>query len=285
MKKQAVQGILLDGLFICVGTIIYAVGINMFVQPNHLTPGGLTGLAVQMNFLFNWPTGILVLLMNIPLFVLGFVKLGDKFVFSSVFATILSSVAIDVLKLVLPVYEGDLLLVAIFGGALTGLGISLLYLRGSSMGGSNIISTIINKHFPHMPIGKISLLLNAVVIISSIFVYGNVESALCSAVGAFVSSKVVDSILVGADSGNILLTVTDKPYVLAAEIHRVAGRGATVLPAHGTAAGAEKYMLMCVAKRYEFSKIKRAIKSIDPKAFVVISDARQVLGNGFKDLS
>lgn len=285
MKKQAIQKILLDGLFVCVGTIIHAIGIDMLIQPNKLTPGGITGLAVQFNYLFDLPTGVLVLIMNIPLFILGYVKLGGKFVLSSAIATVVSSVAIDLLKLILPVYEGDLLLVALFGGAITGLGISLLYLRGSSLGGSDIVCSVINKRFSHLPIGKISLGLNAIVIISAMFVYGNVDSALYSAIAAFVSSKVVDAILLGADSGSLLLTVTDKPYEMAKKIHDDAGRGATVLDATGTAKGEAKHLLMCAARRYEFSKIIRAIKSVDPNAFVVIADARDVQGNGFKELA
>ena len=284
MKKQAIQGILLDGLFICVGTIIYAVGIDMLIQPNKLTPGGLTGLAVQFNYLFDVPTGALILLMNIPLFVLGFIKLGGRFVLSSAFATVFSSIAIDLLKPILPVYNGDLLLVALFGGAITGLGISILYLRGSSLGGNDIISTVINKHFSHLPIGKISLLLNAIVIVSAMFVYGNVESGLYSAIAAFISSQVVDAVLLGADSGKMLLTITEQPYELAEDIHLTTGRGATVLSVIGTHERQEKYLLLCVAKRHEFSKIQRILKRRDPNAFVIVSDAAQIKGNGFKAL-
>lgn len=285
MKKQAIQKMFLDGLFICVGTIIHAIGIDMMIQPNQLTPGGITGLAVQLNHLFDLPTGVLVLIMNIPLFILGYVKLGGKFVISSAVATVISSVCIDVFKLFLPIYKGDLLLVSLFGGAITGLGISLLYLRASSLGGSDIVCSVINKRFPHLPIGKISLFLNVIVITSAMFVYGNIDSALYSAIAAFVSSKVVDAVLMGADSGSLLLTVTDNPYEMAEKIHEEAGRGATVLAATGTATGEAKYLLMCAARRYEFSKIIRAIKSVDPKAFVVIADTRDVQGNGFKELA
>lgn len=284
MKKLNFKQLALDGLFILIGSFIYAVGIDMLIAPNQLTSGGLTGLATQFNYLFDIPTGVLVLAMNIPLLILGWVKLGSKFVISTACATVVSSVLIDVVKLWIPVYHGNQLLVALFGGALTGFGLSLLYLRGTSMGGSDIVSTLINRRFSHFPIGKISLALNTVVITCSIFVYGNVEGALCSAVGAFVSSKVVDTVLVGADSGNILYIVTDNPFDMAKEIHEAVGRGATALSATGTYAGEEKRVLMCVARRHEFSKIKRVIKSIDPKAFVVVSEARQVLGNGFKEL-
>ena len=266
------------------GTVIYAMGIDMLIQPNKLTPGGITGLAVQLNFLFDLPIGVLVLVMNIPLFLFGYFKLGGKFVISSVVATVFSSLAIDTLKLFLPAYKGDLLLVALFGGAITGLGISLLYLRESSLGGSDIVCTVINRRYSHLPIGKMSLLLNALVIASAMFVYGNIESALYSALAAFVSSKVVDTILLGADSGNIIFLITERPDDVAAEVHNIVGRGATVLPATGTHAGEKRNILFCVARRYEYSKIKRIIKRIDPTAFIVVSDAREILGNGFKTL-
>lgn len=285
MKRFKLKQFVVDGLFICVGAFIYAAGIDVLIVPNQLTSGGITGLATQFNYLFDIPVGVLVLLINIPLLILGWIKLGGKFVVSSACATVLSSILIDTLKNWLPVYHGDQLLVAVFGGAASGLGVSLLYLRGSSMGGSDIISTLLNKHYPHLPIGKITLAMNSLVILSSMLVYKNVEVALCSAVGAFVSSKVVDAILIGADSGNILLAVTHKPFEAADAIHSKVGRGATVLPATGTAAGEKKQVLLCVARRNEFAKIKRIIKSIDPQAFIVVSDAREVLGNGFKEIA
>lgn len=284
MKRFKFKQFVLDGLFICVGAFIYAAGIDVLIVPNKLTSGGITGLATQFNFLFDIPVGVLVLAMNVPLLILGWWKLGGRFVISSACATVLSSVLIDSLKLFLPVYHGDQLIVALFGGAATGLGVSLLYLRGSSMGGSDIISTLLNKHYPHLPMGKISLTLNALVILCSMFVYKNVEVALCSAVGAFVSSKIVDAILLGVDRGNMLLAVTNKPYEIANEIHSLVRRGATVLPANGTASGEEKYMLLCVARRNEFAKIKRVIQVVDPKAFIVVCDAQEVLGNGFKEI-
>ncbi len=284
MNKSSWQQILLDVLFIVVGAFIYAAGIDMLIAPNQLTSGGLTGLATQLNFLTGAPIGVAVFLMNLPLLVLGWVKLGGRFVLSSAFATVISAVFIDTGKLWMPVYEGNQLLAALFGGALSGFGLSLLYLRGGSMGGSDIVCTLVNKRFSHFPIGKVSLAINAVVILCSAFVYWNVESALCSAVGAFVSSKLVDAILVGAESGNMLLMVTNKPQVLAAEIHKLVGRGATLLPAHGSYAGEERCVLICVARRHEFTKIKRVIKSIDPTAFVVVSDAKEIIGNGFKGL-
>lgn len=284
MKKQALQRFIVDGLFILVGTIVYSIGINMFIQPNKLTPGGITGLAVQLNHLFDLPTGILIILMNIPLFVLGYIILGGKFVVSSVVATVISSIFIDVFKTFIPIFENDLLLSSIFGGLLTGFGISLLYLRDSSMGGTDIVCTIINKHSPYFPIGKTSLLLNAIVIASAVLVFENLECALYSAVSIFVSSKVIDAVLLGVDSGKMLLTITDKPYVIAEEIHRITGRGATVLNALGTYNNNEKYLLLCVAKRFEFSKIKRIVKENDSNAFVIIGDAAEILGNGFKSM-
>lgn len=284
MKKGNLKTALFDGLFILLGTFIYAVAIDVFIIPNLLTSGGLTGVATQLGYLFDVPVGLLVLIMNIPLLILGWLKIGGRFVVSTACATVLSSVMIELVKLWLPAYYGDQLLVALYGGVLMGFGVSLLYLRGTSMGGSDIVSTMINRKYSFIPLGKISLALNAVVIFSSVFVYGNIENGLYSALGAFVSSKIVDTVLVGADSGNVLYVVSDKVFDIAEDVHRLVGRGATVLSATGTATGEDKHMLMCVARRHEFVKIKRIVKDIDPKAFVVISDTREVLGNGFKEL-
>lgn len=284
MRKRKFNSILFDGLFIFLGTFIYAVAIDVFIIPNMLTSGGLTGVATQLGYLFNVPVGLLVLIMNVPLLVLGWFKIGGKFVVSTACATVLSSMLIELVGLWIPAYYGDQLLVAIYGGVLMGFGVSLLYLRGTSMGGSDIVTTIINKRYSFIPMGKISLALNFVVILSSVFVYGNIENGLYSAVGAFVSSKIVDTVLVGADSGNVLYVVSDKAFDIAETVHRLVGRGATVINATGTATGEAKHMLMCVARRYEFVKIKRIVKDVDPKAFVVVSDTQEVLGNGFKEL-
>lgn len=282
-SKFNVQKTVIDFLFICFGTAIYAIGLNIFIQPNQLTPGGITGIAVQLNHIFDLPVGVLVLMMNLPLFVFGFIKLGGKFIAGTVVATVFSSVFIDLLSSVLPVYKGEVILSALFGGVVTGFGVSLLYLRGSAMGGSDIISTVVNKRFSFLSIGKISLILNGLVIISSAFVYGNIESALYSTIAAFVSSKMLDVVLLGNDSGKIVFAITENdPYELAEAIHRSTGRGATVIPVTGTYKQEGRSLLLCVAKRIEFSKIHRVIKAFDPQSFVVVGDATEILGNGFK---
>ena len=282
LKSKNIKSAIIDGIFIILGTLIYAIAIDVLVVPNKETPMGLTGLATQISHLSSIPTGILTMIFNIPLIILAWKHLGKKFVITTTIASICSSILLEAVKMWFPVYEGDALLVAILGGALMGLGLSMLYIRGTSMGGTDIVSMLINQKHSFVPIGKILLGCNVLVIVSSIFVYQNLDSALYSAVSAFVSSKVVDTFLLGADSGNVLYVVSDKSFELASEIYKQVGRGATVLPATGTAHGEEKHILMCAVRRHEYAKIKKTIKAIDPYAFVIVSNTQEVLGNGFK---
>ena len=273
---------IIDILCLFLGTFVYAAGINAFIVPNYLTSGGVTGIATQIGFLFDIPVGVLVFLLNVPLLSIGWISLGWKSVFLTILATTASSFSIEFVRQWLPVYCGDPLLAAVSGGVLMGLGLAILYVRGVSMGGSDIISTLIHLRFPFIPIGKALLIFNSLVVFSSYFVYGNIESALYSAIGVFVSSKTIDSVLVGSDSGNMLYVVSDKAFTIAEEVHRLVGRGGTVLRGIGTAKGQNRNMLIVVARRHEFSKIKGIVKRIDSSSFVVVADVREVLGNGFK---
>lgn len=286
MKRKTVTNWIVDILYITLGAAIYAFGYTIFIRYNSLTPGGINGIATQISFLTDLPPGMLSLAMSVPLLILGFWQLGAHFFITTTISTVLSSIFMDTFAALFSAYtyEGEMLIVALFGGALSGIGITLPILRGASAGGNDIIAQVVNRHFPNIPIGKFLFGFNMVVFLSSAFVYRRAESALCSAVVSFVSSYVVDAILLGVDSGKSLMIVTEKPYDLAKIIHDSTGRGATVIPAYGTHQHEERSVLMCVARRRDIVKIRRILHQHDPSAFVIVQDVGEVFGKNFKSI-
>ncbi len=286
MKRNAAIRWGVDLIYIALGAAVYAFGYTVFIRYNSLTPGGINGIATQISALTSLPPGMLSLAMSIPLLILGFWQLGAHFFITTTISTVLSSVFMDTFDVLFGsyAYEGEMLIVALFGGALSGIGLALPILRGASAGGNDIIAQVVNRHWPNIPIGKFLFGFNMVVFLSAAFVYGNIESALCSAVVSFVSSYVVDAVLLGIDSGKSLMIVTEKPYELAKVIHDTTGRGATVIPAYGTCHQEERSILMCVARRRDIVKIRRILKAQDPSAFVIIQDAGEIFGKNFKSI-
>lgn len=274
----------IDIVYISLGAAVYAFGYTMFIRFNHLTPGGINGIATQISALTDLPPGMLSLAISIPLLLIGLWQLGKHFFVTTTISTVLSSVFMDLFGSLLAghTYQGEMLIVALFGGALSGIGIALPILRGASAGGNDIVAQIVNRHWPNIPIGKFLLAFNMVVFVSAAIVYRSIESTLCSAVVSFVSSYVVDAILLGVDSGKSLMIVTSKPYELAELIHTATGRGATVIPAYGTHHQEERSILMCVTRRRDITKIRRILHKEDPAAFVIVQDAGEIFGKNFK---
>jgi uncharacterized membrane-anchored protein YitT (DUF2179 family) len=286
MKRKTIARWTIDVIYITLGAAIYALGYTLFIRYNSLTPGGINGIATQISALTSWPPGMLSLALSIPLLFLGFWQLGTHFFITTTLSTVLSSVLMDVFAELLSgyTYQGEMLIVALFGGALSGIGIALPILRGASAGGNDIIAQVVNRHRPNIPIGKFIFAFNMVVFLSAAFVYGRVESALCSAVVSFVSSYVIDAILLGVDSGKSLMIVTEKPYEIAKAIHDATGRGSTVIPAYGTHQHEERSVLMCVARRRDIVKIRRVLHEFDPTAFVIVQDVGEIFGKNFKSI-
>lgn len=286
MKRKTVMSWTIDIVYIALGAAIYALGYTIFIRHNELTPGGINGIATQISVLTSLPPGMLSLVISIPLLILGFWQLGSHFFITTTISTVLSSVFMDAFNTLLDgyAYEGEILIVALFGGALSGIGLAMPILRGASAGGNDIIAQVVHRHWPNVPVGKFLFGFNAVVFISAAFVYGNIESALCSAVVSFVSSYVIDAILLGMDSGKSLMIVTEKPYELAKVIHDSTGRGATVIPAYGTYQHEERSILLCVSRRRDIVKIRRILKAVDPAAFVMIQDTGEIFGKNFKSI-
>lgn len=272
-----------DYIIIALGASLYAASVAVFTSKNNIAPGGLTGVSTMLNYLFSLPIGAMIFLMNIPLFLWAFFKNGKGFVVKTMTGTALVSVFIDIFQAVLPFYGGNIMLAAIFGGALSGLGLGLIFARGGSTGGTDIIAVSLNKRFPHISTGRLMLLSDAVVLTAAAIVYGNIESALYAGITIFVSVRVIDAVTYGTSRGNgkLIFIISDSYDVISREIIQKLGRGVTVLNGSGAYTGNSKRVLMCAARPNQVVKITKGVKIIDKNAFIVVTTANSILGEGF----
>lgn len=281
-RREQVRRAALDGLFYVLGSGLYALSVNVFTAPNQIAPGGATGLATLANFLFQVPIGTVILVINLPLFIAAWRKLGRWFTVRTMIVTILSSVIIDATARFLPAFRGDRMLVALFGGVLAGAGLGLIFMRGATTGGTEIVARLLERKFRHIPIGRLILLVDAVVVGLSALVYRNVESALYAMVMIFVSSMVMDAIVYGGDRGKMLMIMSKRHQEIAAQIMRQMERGVTLLDATGAYTGGEQEVVLCAVRRSEVYQLRRLVTDMDPGAFIIVVSTDEVLGEGFK---
>lgn len=284
LTKSDFKSNITDFLIITVGAIIYALGIALFTAPNDIAPGGASGIGTMLNHLFNIPIGITVIVLNIPLFIISFIKFGISFIKKTLYATILSSVLIDTFPLILPTHHVTTpLLAAIFGGVLVGSGVGIIFLRGGTTGGADILAKIIKQKHPHISMGTLVFIIDAIIVSSTIFVYRNIENLLYSAILFFITSKAIDSILFGAIRSKMLLIITTSPDVISEKIMNEVGHGVTVISAFGAYTKSEKTILLSVVRPNEVTLIMSIVKKFDRNAFTVITDSSEVLGYGFQN--
>lgn len=264
------------------GGFLYAVAVNTFTAPNGILLGGFTGVATVLNYLFKTPIGTVVFLMNVPVFLIAFRKFGYSFILKTLVATFLASFMIDFTSLFLPVYSGDKLLSSLFGGVVGGAGLAIIFLRGATTGGVDIIAKLLLLRFPHMSMGRAILLMDCAVIAASYFVYHSLENLLYAVIVIYVSAQAIDYILYGAGQGKILYIVTVRYEELVHTINNKLHRGVSVLDMHGGYTGEPKKMLFCAVKAQEVARFTRTILEADADAFMVVSDAGEILGEGFR---
>lgn len=283
MRKKLLF-IIADMLWYLLGCSIYSVAVTVFISSNEISPGGLTGIATLIQHLTGIPGGITVMVLNLPILVLGLIKFGGLFIIKTFIATAMVSVTLTLSELFIPPARVDRILACVFGGVLLGLGLSIVMHHGATTGGVDILAKLINRRLPHLTVGKLMLMFDGVVIILASLVYRNIESALYSVIALYVSSRLMDTVLYGADKGKIIYIISSSPDSIIKSVNTVLGRGVTVLQATGGYTGQPYRMLMCTVRRHEVSEVYRIIKDCDPRAFTVVSDAGEIIGEGFKTL-
>lgn len=275
--------ILTDILFYCAAGFIYAIGVTSFNSPNHIAPGGVTGISTVINYVTGIPIGTLVFIINIPILAFAYKQSGRRLLFKSVTGTVITSVFIDLLDyLNFPIYKGDVILAAIFGGVLTGAGLSLIFLRGGTTGGTDVLAIMITKRLKNLSIGQIILAIDCLIIAAAALVYRNIESALYSGISLFVTTKIIDAVLYGLDRGKLIFIITEKQKLISDAISQSLKRGTTIINAYGSYTGKSNCIVMCAIRRNETANAREVIQKCDPNAFVIIGDAHEIIGLGFQ---
>ena len=282
MKR--VKTILLDLVFMAAGAVVYAVSVNAFTSPNNIAPGGVTGIATMFNYLFSTPIGLVAFLINIPIILWAVVEIGYKLVAKSVAAILLSSVAIDLLAPIIPSYQGNMILVALFAGLCEGLGLSLTFLRGATTGGTDMLARLLGRRMPHLSMGKLMLAVDGLIVLASAFVYGSIENAMYACIVIFVSTRLIDSILYGTDvgTGKLFFVMSPKVRQMGDRIIREVDRTVTYLDSHGGYTNEPGETMLCAVRRFEVFQVQAIIREEDRDAFVIVGDAGQITGEGFR---
>ncbi len=266
---------------IVLGCIIGAAAYPTFLVPNRIAPGGLTGVATILNHLFGLPIGTTSLLMNIPLFLIGYKAMGGIFAFRSLVATMLFSALIDLLPL--PVISSDPLLGTLFGGVVLGIGLGLILRGGATTGGTDMIARMVHRRFPFISVGAFLFALDFAVVLAAGLLIGSPE-ALYAMINIFVTAKVIDAVMVGFTGNKACFIMSGAWEPVSRRIMEEVGRGATYLTGRGAYSGEERPVVLCVASRQEISAIKQIVHEEDEKAFMFITDAHETLGEGFSRL-
>ena len=284
MKKNLMRSYVLPYLWITIASAVYAVGFCWCYQPNDIAFGGITGVAQIINAVFPViPIGIIVILLNVPLFFLGWRLLGGHLLVSSLYAMAVSSVFLDLINAYWVFEPMEPLLATIFGGVLLGLSLGVIFQQGATTGGTDLIARLLKLKLNWLPMGRLLLIADLVVIVAVAVAFRNIYSALYGLVALYISTLVMDEVLYGLDNAKVAYIITNYPREIIQGIDRELERGVTILHGEGAYTGDEKQVLMCAFKQRQIVALKRTVKEIDPMAFLIVCEAHEVLGDGFRE--
>lgn len=283
MDKKKIKNITLDLAADIVGSFLIAIGIYNFATASEFPVTGITGIAQVLYIYFGLPIGTMTTIINIPIILACVKVLGVKFVVKSLKTLLISNFFMDVVAPLLPIYEGDLMLSSICMGLFAGLGYALIFMRDSSTGGVDFISLTIRALKPHISLGRIIVIVDcALLLVCGFLLGGNVDKIIYGLIATYIVSVVVDKVMYGLDAGKVTLIVTEKGYEVAEKIHELTERGATLLKAVGSHTKTDKQVVMCACSYKQMHMVQRAVKEVDSSAFLVMMEANQVRGEGFR---
>ena len=271
-------------LKILIGSALYAAGFQFFLYPNAIATGGVTGIAMIINFFSGFPVGIMTLIINVPLFLFSWKKYGLSFILASLAGTVLSSVMVDVFSLIPLEVTHEPLLGAIYGGIIKGLGLGIVYHTGATTGGVDIVAKFLRRKYQHINFSTFILGLDTAVIVAFAVLFRRYDSAMYAIICMFIASKVIDLVLYGAVNSKVCYIITDKSEEMKDGIVNALHRGVTFLHGEGAWSGQEKHVILCVIKQSQIVELKHLVGAVDDRAFVIVSDSREVFGNGFSYL-
>ena len=285
-NNQTVPQLVKKYLTILLGSLIYAVGFQFFMYPNHIVAGGCVGISMIINRLTGLPVGVTNMVLNIPLFLIAWKHFGLSFLSGSLAGTYISSFLVDVLAATGVVATLDPILGAIIGGVIKGAGLGIIYSVGATTGGADIVIKFVRQRFSQINFGTMMLLLDGAIVVAYALILDQYASAMYSLIGMYVVTKVIDLILYGIDNSCICYIISDNSEQLIHEIidGRV-HRGVTILEGEGAYSRTKKHIIMCVVKRTQIPDMRRMVRAIDEHAFFIVSDAKNVFGNGFENIA
>jgi uncharacterized membrane-anchored protein YitT (DUF2179 family) len=279
MKKVYQSGLWFGKIIL--GSVIFALGFNLFLEPNSLNAGGISGLAMILVHLLGFGSvGLITFVVNLPLFILGGMKIGKKFLIGSLAGMLATSIALDVL-VVLPTPQVDPLLAALYGGLICGLGLGMVFSTGGSTGGSDIIVRVLKLRWANVPIGIINSVFDFTVAILTGLAFWDMSRTLYSGVAIFVTGRIIDAVVYRFDYSKVALIISDHHEDITRMINHDLDRGATYLHGEGSYSHQDKKVVLTVVKKQQIAELKRLVVEIDPNAFIVVQEAHQVLGEGF----
>lgn len=271
--------------FIILGAFLFGLGLNLFLIPNELNAGGISGLAMVAARIFSFGTiGTITALANIPLFILAGTKLGKHFLLVSLLGMLTTSVSVDVFS-VLPKPVTEPLIGALYGGVLCGLGLGVVFSLGASTGGSDIIVRLLKRKWQDVPIGTISIFFDFSVAILTGIVYGDINRTLYSGIAIIIVGRIIDAVVYRFDYSRVAIIISDEYIKIADGITNRLSRGVTFLRGQGGYSNSPKKVILTAIKRQQLTELKRLVTDIDPNAFVIVQEAHQVLGDGFSHYS
>lgn len=268
------------------GAAIYAVGFQFFLYPNSVVSGGVVGISMLVNHFTGWPVGVLTIMFNIPLFAIAWRHFGLDFIISSAIGMLACSGFVDIFAMADIALTNDPMLASIIGGVIKGVGLGMIYYVGATAGGIDIVAKMLRRKFPFINYGTLVMCIDAVIVISYALILQRYESAMYAVIAMFVVTKMIDLALYGFDNSSLCYIISDKCADMAKII--ISGqirRGVTILEGEGAYSHKKKQVIMCVIKRTQIGELKRIVKSVDDCAFVIVSDAKNVFGNGFESIS
>ena len=282
-KKKQVSNFFITSAGLIVGSFLMACSTIFFLLPNKLSTGGFSGLSTIVYYLFHIPVGTAMIILNIPLFIIAFLRVGRKFIIKSIFGTIFLSLFMNILDQFPPVTT-DKFLACIYGGIIMGIGTSIILKVSGSTGGSDLLSYVIRSFNDRFRSGDLIIAFDTVVIIFSIFVFKEIEIGLYSAIAIYLMGKVIDIVFEGVDFTKVMFIISDKYNEIAKIVGDDVQRGSTGIYAKGMHTNEDKVILFCVGSRGEIIRIKKIATGIDKRAFIVIFNAREAVGKGFKKI-
>lgn len=271
-------------VYMSVGSLLYSLSLALLLDPNNLAPGGVSGIAIILNRFVPIQVGTLILLMNIPIMIMGFVWLGKQFCFRSFLCLVVTSFLINEFSVMFQPIVDDKILAALWGGGMMGLGIGLVMKQNASTGGMDIVVKLLRKRFPELKTSALYLVLDASVVVAASICFRNVSLAMYAGICIYFSSHLLDLVLYGKDEANLVYIISDKNAEIAESFLEDLDIGVTYIEGKGGYSKDEKQVIMAVMKKHVSAKAEEVIKEIDPKAFMIVTSATEIFGEGYKNI-